>query len=493
MLHYSSIDMDLFSLSPLAALLFCTSLTLIFLFSFFPLSKHKSPNANLPPGKVGYPMIGETLQYLLFFQKGQQDKFISERRTKYSSDVFLTSLFGHEMFFFCGPAANKFLFSNENKLVASWWPKAIDKLFYSDPSVSSTSIVVKSKLSRELIAVFLKPNTVQSFTATMDRVAREHIEKYWEPEAGGEVVVYEAAKKYTFDLACKLLAGIENPEHWTEFHDKFASVLAGMTSVPIDLPGTTFRKAIKDARFVSEKLVSIVKERKAMLEKEENPTIPDLVSGYLLTPDENGKFRTVEDTAEKIMGIMIGGFETTSMALTYTIKNLAELPHIYQEVYKEVMEIAKAKGPGELLSWSDIQKMRNTWNVVCEVMRLAPPAQIAFKEALTDFTFDGYRIPKESKVCWSFHSTHKDPAYFPNPEKFDPNRFEGNGPAPYTFVPFGGGQRMCPGKEYARIEILVFIYNLVKKFHWKKLIPNDKIIFKSPERGLPICLKPHET
>lgn len=243
-LYYSSIAMDLFSLSPLPGLLLCTSLTLIFLWSFFTLTKHKSRSANLPPGKVGYPIIGETLQFLLLFRKACQEKFISERRKKYSSDVFLTSLFGHDMVFFCGPAANKFLFSNESKLVASWWPKSINKLFYSDSSVSSTSMVVKSKLSRELIAVFLKPNAVQGFVPAMDRVARELIRKEWEPKAGREVVVYEMAKKYTFELACQLLAGIEDPEHWAGFHDRFASVLAGITSVPIDFPGKCRRKQI---------------------------------------------------------------------------------------------------------------------------------------------------------------------------------------------------------------------------------------------------------
>ncbi|KAG6739888.1 hypothetical protein POTOM_057506 [Populus tomentosa] len=84
---------------------------------------------------------------------------------------------------------------------------------------------------------------------------------------------------------------------------------------------------------------------------------------------------------------------------------------------------------------------------------------------------------------------------FQQPEKFDPRRFEGNGPAPYTFVPFGGGPRMCPGKEYARLEILVFMHNLVKRFKFDKLIQDEKIVVNSlpiPDKGLPVRLHPHK-
>lgn len=99
------------------------------------------------------------------------------------------------------------------------------------------------------------------------------------------------------------------------------------------------------------------------------------------------------------------------------------------------------------------------------------------------------------QTFWTVHSSHKNPNYFPDPENFDPSRFEGSGPAPYTFVPFGGGPRMCPGKEYARLEVLVFMHNVVKRFKLEKDIPNEKIMYyasPTPVYGLPVRLQPHQ-
>ncbi|KAG6790907.1 hypothetical protein POTOM_000014 [Populus tomentosa] len=72
-------------------------------------------------------------------------------------------------------------------------------------------------------------------------------------------------------------------------------------------------------------------------------------------------------------------------------------------------------------------------------------------------------------------TTSKDPTLFPNAEQFGASRYEGAGPAPYSYVPFGGGPRICLGNEYARPQILVFLHNIFKRFKWDLMIPDEKV------------------
>ncbi|KAE9449329.1 hypothetical protein C3L33_18778, partial [Rhododendron williamsianum] len=124
----------------------------------------------------------------------------------------------------------------------------------------------------------------------------------------------------------------------------------------------------------------------------------DILSRMLSTSDDNGKFVHEADVADHILGMIVAGHDSSSSVCTSIVKYLAELPEIYQVVYQEQVGIAKSKAPGELLNWDDIQKMKYSWNVACEVMRLAPPNIGAFREAIADFMYDGFSIQKGSKV-----------------------------------------------------------------------------------------------
>ncbi|KAK1371850.1 dammarenediol 12-hydroxylase-like [Heracleum sosnowskyi] len=208
----------------------------------------------------------------------------------------------------------------------------------------------------------------------MDSMARKHVELNW---VGNEVVkVFPVSKKYTFDLACKLFMSVVDPEHVTRLFKHFSVIITGLFSVPIDLPGTAYNRAMKGGKSMREEIMKIIANRKK--EMLENKLVTacksDFLSRMLLVTDANNEFISEKVICNNIVGLLFASYETTSTGVSFVLKYLAQLPHIYHEVYKEQMEIAKSKSEGELLNWEDIQKMKYSWNVVCETLRLVPPA-----------------------------------------------------------------------------------------------------------------------
>ncbi|XP_050371463.1 beta-amyrin 28-monooxygenase-like [Argentina anserina] len=504
--------------SLILALLIFVSLYYIFPllnFNIKPSVKREQPGLELPPGSTGWPIIGETLEYLSTAKQGVPEKFIADRRNKYSSSspckVFRTSLLRESMVVLCTAAGNKFLFSNENKLVKSWWPANIEQIFANSEKTDTTQETIRL---RKVLSPFLKPDALHRYIGVMDEVTRQHLEMYWSSSSSSSldyvkeedkrviIKFHPIAKKYTFTLACKLFLNIEDPELVAKLEGPIQHISSGFISLPVDLPGTKFNRAIRASKEIKKEFEEMVKQRRIDLHHfsettNSNHHHQDLLSRLLMETYGDGKELMMEsDIANKLYGLIVGAYDSTSTTLVSIIMFLSQLPHVYDAVLKEQMDIAVSKPEGELLNWDDLQKMKYSWSVACEALRLLPPLLGTFREAITDFTYEGYIIPKGMKLHWNMFATHKNPEYFPDPEKFDPSRFQGQGPAPYSYVPFGGGPRMCPGKEYARFKILVFMHNVVTRFKWEMVFPDEKIIMDpvlAPTKGLTIRLFPHQS
>ncbi|XP_027072409.1 beta-amyrin 28-monooxygenase [Coffea arabica] len=454
-------------------------------------NKNKQSGLRLPPGSFGWPILGETLEFLQSGWDGEPGRFLKQRMEKHQNPpVFKTSLTGEPMAVLSGPAAHKFLFGNENKLVQVWWPPSAKKLLGNG---LSNSVGEEAKHTRKMLSYFLTPDALMRlYIKTVDQVTQHHIAIHWQGKE--EVKTFPVVKLYTFELACRLFMSLEDPRHIEKLAALFNVFLKGVISIPLNFPGTRFYRAIRATGAVRKELMVILKDRRLALEQKTASPSQDLLSHLLASPDDNGKFMSESEIINNILLLLFAGHDTSSVAITLVMKVLGELPQVYQKVLREQTEIASSKGADGFLQWEDIQKMKYSWDVVCEVMRLWPPIMGAFREAIVDLNYAGYDIPKGWKLYWTPASTHTDPSFFRDAMNFDPSRFEGAGPTPFSYVPFGGGPRMCLGKEYARVEILVFLHNVVNKFRWNLLVPDEKIIYDpmpTPVEGLPICLRPH--
>ncbi|KAL3617678.1 hypothetical protein CASFOL_037999 [Castilleja foliolosa] len=465
------------------------ALALIILFK----SKHtKHKGLLLPPGSYGWPILGETIQFFRASYQGSIEKFIRDKMKKYKTDqVFKTSLLGESFAVVCGPAGNKLLFSNEMKLVTIWWPGTMRTLIGKS---IATAAGVEGVQMRKMVSYFLTPDAFSKlYIKNIDIVSRQHIDAYWQGKE--ELKVYPTIKMFAFEVACRSFMSIEDPSQVKNLSKLFNVFQKGVFSIPLNFPGAEFYKGKKATVAIKKELGRIVRQRRVALEQKTASPTQDLLSHLLVTPSENGEFMSESVIVNNILLLLFAGHDTSTSTITMLIKVLAEHPHVYDAVLREQNEIASSKEPGEFLEWGDIKKMKYSWNVLSETMRLLPPVIGGHREALVDINYAGYIIPKGWKLIWNAHVTHMDSSLFPDVTKFDPSRYDGAGPPPYSYVPFGGGPRMCPGKEFARLEILTFLHNVIRRFRWDLVIPDEKMIYHpmiTPEKGLPIRIHPHK-
>ncbi|KAK2969226.1 hypothetical protein RJ640_003460, partial [Escallonia rubra] len=273
-------------------LLLCfVSFTSLLLYTLVKKNKSKTTNQErpiLPPGRTGWPVIGETLDYFSKFQNGVSEKFVVERSNKYSSKVFKTSLIGQPMAFLCGPEGNKFLFSNEKKLVRVWYPISLQKIF---PEKDVPHFPQGGR-----------PAEIRRNNGHADETALGNGLESRRSERNPMV------KKYILTLACRLIIGIDDPKKVEELATLIERVEAGIFSVPVNLPGTALNHAMKAAKEIIKDVLNIIKQRKTDILDKDSASMQDILSLVFLTADENGSFLNESDIAGSILGLLVGGY-----------------------------------------------------------------------------------------------------------------------------------------------------------------------------------------
>ncbi|KAL0366865.1 UNVERIFIED_CONTAM: Beta-amyrin 28-monooxygenase [Sesamum radiatum] len=268
-----------------------------------------SGNNNLPPGMRGWPVLGENVELAML----GRPKFIKDRMEKYSEDVFQTSLLGERVAVFCGAKGNKFLFTNEYKLVTSWLPKSMRKALLF-PEFEDTDLKQVSALKRSFHHDILKPEALKQYIPVMDALSREHLEREWTPNA--VVKVFPLSKKYTFELACRIFLGVVDPEVIKRLADPFTLATEGLFSVPIDLPGTAYNRAIKGGKMVRQELMTIIKDRRKELMEKNETEHADLLSKMLLVTNENGQFYSDMEISNNIIGLLVASLQAQQSPLS---------------------------------------------------------------------------------------------------------------------------------------------------------------------------------
>jgi cytochrome P450 len=191
----------------------------------------------------------------------------------------------------------------------------------------------------------------------------------------------------------------------------------------------------------------------------------DLLSMMLAAQDAEGDggSMTDEQLRDEAMTLFLAGHETTSNALTWTWYLLSQHPAVEARMHEEIDRVLGNRRA----TADDLPALPYTRMVLTESMRLYPPAYAIGRRALEDYEVEGFVIPRGCLVVVSPLVTQRDPRWFPDPERFDPDRWtpEAQASRPkFSYFPFGGGTRMCIGDQFAWTEGLLLLATLSQRW-----------------------------
>jgi cytochrome P450 len=189
--------------------------------------------------------------------------------------------------------------------------------------------------------------------------------------------------------------------------------------------------------------------------------------------DESRSDEGQQALRDQVITIFLAGSETVANALVWTWYLLSQNPDCERRCHEEVDSVLQ----GRLPTAEDIPRLRYVEMVMAESMRLYPPAWAMGRYARNDFQLGDFRLPARTTVLISQFVTHRDPRYFPDPLRFDPERFTTEAKskrAKFTYFPFGAGVRQCIGESFAWMEGVLVLAAFLQK--WRlRLVPGQRV------------------
>ncbi|KAL9406406.1 hypothetical protein Peur_003378 [Populus x canadensis] len=419
-------------------------------------------NGTLPPGSMGLPLIGETLQFFAPNTSCDISPFVRDRMKRYGP-IFRTNLVGRPVVVSTDPDLNYFIFQQEGKLFQSWYPDTFTEIF-GRQNVGSLHGFMYKYLKNMVLNLF-GPESLRKMLPEVEQTASNRLQLWSHQES---VELKEATATMIFDLTAKKLISYDQENSSENLRENFVAFIQGLISFPLDIPGTAYHECLQGRKKAMRMLKNLLQERQANPRKHETDFFD-----YVLEELQKNKTILTEEIALDLMFVLLfASFETTSLGLTLAVKFISDHPLVLKELTEEHEGILKNReNANSGLTWKEYKSMKFTFQVINETVRLANIVPGIFRKTLRDIQFKGYTIPAGWAVMVCPPAVHLNPAKYEDPLAFNPWRWKGmevNG-ASKTFMAFGGGMRFCVGTEFTKVQMAVFLHCLVTKSRWQAI------------------------
>ncbi|XP_010552428.1 PREDICTED: cytochrome P450 85A2-like [Tarenaya hassleriana] len=414
----------------------------------------------LPPGTMGWPLFGETTEFLK-----QGPDFMKIHRARFGS-FFKSHILGCPTIVSMDAELNRYILMNESKGLVAGYPQSMLDIL----GKGNIAAVHGSRPIRRSLLALISPTMIRDhLLPKTDCFMRSYLSHWDESKV---VDIQDKTKHMAFLSSLSQIADTLSKPVVEEFTSEFFKLVLGTLSVPINLPGSNYRCGIQARKNIDRLLKELMQERRASGE-----TFTDIL-GYLMKEEDNRYPLSDEEIRDQVITILYSGYETVSTTSMMALKYLHDHPEALEEIRREHFAIRERKGPEEPLDLEDVKTMKFTRAVIFETSRLATVVNGVLRKTTHDLELNGYVIPKGWRIYVYTRELNYDSCLYQDPHTFNPWRWmDKNMESQNYFLLFGGGTRLCPGKELGIVEISSFLHHFLTRYRWDEVGGEKLVVF----------------
>jgi len=194
--------------------------------------------------------------------------------------------------------------------------------------------------------------------------------------------------------------------------------------------------------------------------KRQQPDASDVLGMLTHGRCEDGSPLTDEELVAEALNLFVAGWVSTRSSVAWTTLLIAQHPKVARALHEELSSVLQGQPP----TIEQLRQLPLLDRVIKESLRLIPPIPLLSRVATEQVVLGGHNVPARTELYLSIYHTHRDPQVFPDPHRFDPDRWLTINPGPYQYLPFGIGERTCPGTALANLQIKMLFATLLQRY-----------------------------
>ncbi len=415
-----------------------------------PLAKPPAGSSLKPVmGNYGFPFLGHLLTTLVDPLEFARDRYARYGPVSWAGGV------GFKVVAALGPDAMEAVWLNKDKAFSSTrgWAPVIGPFFHRGIMLLDFE---EHRDHRRIMQQAFTRSRLDGYLQLMNPIIDSTLSG-WQPRQ--RFPFYPSAKHLLLDLAAQVFVGVElGPESDQLTRDFNDTVRGGQAAIRANVPGGVWARGLQARKRLERFFLDLLPARK-------RGDGTDLFTVLAQSETDDGLRFSDADIVNHMIFLLMAAHDTSAIALSMLTYELGRNPLWQSRLRQEALTV-----PVDVSSYGGVDELPLLDQAFKEILRMYAPAGALFRQAIKDTEILGHFVPRKSQIALSVHASMRLPDYWPDPDTFDPSRFEN--PANrdalhrYAYSPFGGGVHKCIGQYFAGMTVKTILHGMLRRFEW---------------------------